>query len=339
MMAQQKQSSSTTMFKAKLQLIVISCFFPAAISFTTVNSPLITTGTSTSLSQIPLSLRVKPCKTPCAPSLSRKSWSNTRNIWSDAGINGHRIAHPTLFSSQKDESIEADVDIIDKKTRATNRNSRGVQGIHPMFLESLDKLKASMKHPTHKALSVMAAAFIMLAVIFTPLSEALAAPSGGRMGGSFGGGSSRQSYSRSYSSSPRSYNRGFSQGYTSGYYSRPSITVAPTIGGWGYNPYYYSPAGVVVSRGPSIVDVFIFGAFALVIYNAMFKSIGDTMDGSSSMSALGEGVSVAQISVALNIPNKDSPSSILNYLNRLSQTARTDSRMGVSNLVSQGKIL
>ena len=46
---------------------------------------------------------------------------------------------------------------------------------------------------------------------------------------------------------------------------------------------------------------------------------------------------MAQISVALNVPDRDSLSSVLTYLNRLSQTAKTDSRVGVSNLVSQGK--
>jgi hypothetical protein len=52
-------------------------------------------------------------------------------------------------------------------------------------------------------------------------------------------------------------------------------------------------------------------------------------------SALGPGVTAVQISVALNVPQKDSPSSILTFLSRLSCTAHTVSRVGVSNLVSQ----
>jgi hypothetical protein len=80
-----------------------------------------------------------------------------------------------------------------------------------------------------------------------------------------------------------------------------------------------------------------FGVFALAAYN-IFTSANNVFDESSTMSALGEGVTVASISVALNVPDKHSPSSILTYLNRLSQTARTDSRVGVSNLVSQGEL-
>jgi uncharacterized membrane protein len=238
-----------------------------------------------------------------------------------------------------DGIIEAD--ILDKKTSKTteskvrkNKHMKNVQGLHPLIINSWNKVRKTLKKPTHKAVSLVAAAFIMLAVVFTPLSEAFAAPSGGRMGGSFGG-SSRQSYSRSYSSpSPsRSYNRGFSQGYSSGYYSRPSVIVAPTIS----SPYpYYSPGGVaVVRRGPTIVDFFIYCVFAVVMLNVLTNVSNFTNDLSSTTSALGPGVSVAQISVALNVPQKDSPSSILTFLNRLSRTARTDSRVGVSNLVSQ----
>ena len=55
-----------------------------------------------------------------------------------------------------------------------------------------------------------------------------------------------------------------------------------------------------------------------------------------SSSVLGPGVSVAEISVALEVPDRDRSDSILNVLERLSRTARTDSRVGLQNLTSQG---
>lgn len=252
--------------------------------------------------------------------------------------------------------IDVDFQTLEKQSKIKNTKNQNkyhehslatIQGLHPFFIKAWQDIKLKLKKPTHKAISLMTAAFIMAAVIFTPLSEAFAAPSGGRMGGSFGGGSrssggsSRSSYSRSYSSPSRSfssssYNRGFSQGYGAGYYSRPSIIVSPTIGS---SPYYYPSTGgvAVVRRGPSLGDFIIFSFFALIFASAVLNNGGGSggVLSSSTMSELGQGVTVAQVSVALNVPDKDSPSSILTYLNRLSQTARTDSRVGVSSLVSQ----
>ena len=65
-------------------------------------------------------------------------------------------------------------------------------------------------------------------------------------------------------------------------------------------------------------------------------SSSDTLDWTSTASsALGPGTSVAQISVAIEVPNRDDPNSILSVLNRLSQTASTDSRRGVQKLSSE----
>jgi uncharacterized membrane protein len=197
-------------------------------------------------------------------------------------------------------------------------------------------------------MTFLAAALIMASVLFAPLQEAMAAPSGGRMGGSFGG-SNRQSYSSGRTSSYRSqgsYTRGFTQGYGTGYLSRPSVTVVPSIGGYGYGyggyfgaPIVTSPGLTVVSRGPSIVDFLIFGFFATVLFRTFTSSMvmGDD-DGVSTMissSSLGPGVTVAQLSVAVRISNRKDPNNILSFLERLSRTASTDSRVGISNLVSQ----
>ena len=109
-----------------------------------------------------------------------------------------------------------------------------------------------------------------------------------------------------------------------------------------YSPYYYgNPGGVVVSKGPGFGSIFIFAVFALVAFSALgniTSSVGDSIGsalGSNVQSVLGSGVSAVEISVALNVPDRDNPNSILSALHRLSRTARTDSRVGLQNLTSQ----
>jgi uncharacterized membrane protein len=63
------------------------------------------------------------------------------------------------------------------------------------------------------------------------------------------------------------------------------------------------------------------------------SSIAESWSGAPS--ALGSGTAVAQISVALEVPNRDDRNSILSVLERLAQTSRTDSRVGIQNLTSQ----
>jgi len=219
----------------------------------------------------------------------------------------------------------------------TKTQTRKNHGIHPAIQQSFKSIQSTFSKHQQKAMTFLAAAIIMVSVLFTP-QEAMAARSGGRMGGSFGG-SSRPSSSRSYSSPSRSsYGRGLSNGYSQGYYSRPNIIVAPPIGSYGYGYGGYPGAGVsVVRTGPSIIDVIFFGAFAAVVLGSFSGPKGPRNfdDDVSTTSALGPGVTVAQISVALNVPNRNEPSSFLSFLDRLSATASTDSRVGVSDLVSQ----
>ena len=106
-----------------------------------------------------------------------------------------------------------------------------------------------------------------------------------------------------------------------------------------FSPFYARPSGVVVSTGPSFGGLFFFAGFflfaALVLSN-IGNSVGDSFGSAlASDSVLGSGVSVAEISVALEVPDRDSPNSILSALDRLSRTARTDSRVGLQNLTSQ----
>jgi uncharacterized membrane protein len=109
-------------------------------------------------------------------------------------------------------------------------------------------------------------------------------------------------------------------------------------------PAYYGGGvgyGAVISRGPSVFDLIFFGGLLLAavnfLQNASSQSVGTSFQGfgSSTSSALGPGTSVVQVSVAMEVPNRDDPGSILSVLNRLSRTATTDSRVGIQNLTSQ----
>ena len=105
-----------------------------------------------------------------------------------------------------------------------------------------------------------------------------------------------------------------------------------------FTPFYARPSGVVVSSGPSFFSLFLFAGFALFVASALSSfgsSTSDTLSSITNQSVLGSGVSVAEISVALEVPNRDSPNSILSSLDRLSRTARTDSRVGLQDLTSQ----
>jgi len=110
--------------------------------------------------------------------------------------------------------------------------------------------------------------------------------------------------------------------------------------------YYGSPGVISYNRGPSFFDVLILGGIIFAINN-MFSSTafsseaiaGDptktTFWSEGQQSTLGTGTSVLQLSVAMNVANRDNSNSILNVLNNLSNTARTDSRVGIQNLSSQ----
>jgi uncharacterized membrane protein len=214
----------------------------------------------------------------------------------------------------------------------------------------------SLQMTNLKWVAATAAAF---ALAFLPLQDADAAMSGGRMGGSFS--APRQTMSRlAPMRSSSSYNRGYSSG---GYMSRPGVTIAPGMGYVGqqyaspfYSPFagprFYGGAGVMaVSRGPSFFDLLFFGGCLFAVSQAFsqnnnsatesWTSSSSSVDGlggwgsSAAQSALGPGTSVVQLSVALDVPDRDDTNSILGALDRLSRTARTDSRVGIQNLSSQ----
>ena len=210
-------------------------------------------------------------------------------------------------------------------------------------------LRGDSTHDVKQNMKFVAAALAM-ALVLSPLPSD-AAMSGGRMGGSY----SRPAMSRSMPSPSRSYGGGYSSGYSRSY-SRPSIAITPVITpgiGYGYSPFVspFSPfpgyygggygGGAVIARGPSVFDLIFLGSLLVVGTNILQKasspSLGTSFGGfgTSTSSALGAGTSVVKVSVAMEVPNRDDPSSILSVLNRLSKTAKTDSRVGIQNLTSQ----
>lgn len=200
-----------------------------------------------------------------------------------------------------------------------------------------DVVKATVKGVTKSIHTALVTVVFFFFAFFAVPNPSMATESGGRMGGG--------SFSRSSYSSPAPMTRSYSSPRYSGSYgySRPNVIVT--------SPTYYSPSpfgfwgapggGVIVSRGPSIFDVFFFGFTAFVLLNIFTgnNSGGGSLLSSKSTpkieSSLGTGIGVCQLSVALEVPNRDDPRSILSILERLSRTARTDSRLGVQNLVSQ----
>ncbi|CAB9519298.1 Protein of unknown function (DUF1517) [Seminavis robusta] len=91
-------------------------------------------------------------------------------------------------------------------------------------------------------------------------------------------------------------------------------------------------------RGPGILPLLVLGGMALTVSNA----IGNTFSRGASFfeeretdSVLGGGTSVLKLSVAISVADRDDPNSILKVLERLADTAKTDSRVGIQNLSSQ----
>jgi uncharacterized membrane protein len=221
------------------------------------------------------------------------------------------------------------------------------QWLQTLWLSANDDLNGgnTMDMKSKAAFQVAATAVMAMALTLAPLPSN-AAMSGGRMGGSF-------------SSSPRmsrpapSYGGGggYGGGARTTYYSRPSVTVMPSMG-YGYNPMYaptpFYGGGVGVgamsyARGPSFFDLIFFGGFLLVLVNFLSSATSSIASSSSPLStfsdlgssALGSGTAVLQVSVAMEVPNREDPNSILGALRRLSRTAKTDSRVGIQNLTSQ----
>jgi uncharacterized membrane protein len=268
--------------------------------------------------------------------LGRRSNNNSINL---RNINDH-----LLKEKLSSHNIDHDTTEHDVSTRTVRSSSKQPTSI---LMNSLQHFTGNHEASATNTIPMAVAALAFAVMLSSPIS-ADAAMSGGRMGGSFSRSSGSSGMTR-MAPSTRTYNY---YGGGSSYYSRPSsIISAPIIVPFvnPFPPVYYGGSGVIsYSRGPGLFDFLILGGIGFFILNAIRSASAfgsDTLttwtDSSSNLftsggsSALGSGSSVIQLSVALNVPNRDDPSSILSVFDRLARTAKTDSRVGVQNLTSQ----
>ena len=183
----------------------------------------------------------------------------------------------------------------------------------------------------------LAAALMFCLVHFTSIHSAWAGGSGGRMGGSFKP-STRSSFSRPRSySAPRSPPRPIR--VYSNYRPPPRIIInnrAPVraFSDAAQKEGFLGSTPVVQRSRVSTSDIILWtGTGALITYNVMKKDRGGR--GGSGSTTLGPGVSVISLTVSLNVPDRDDPNSVLSKLARQSQTARTDTRKGVQDMITE----
>jgi hypothetical protein len=226
-----------------------------------------------------------------------------------------------LKSSKRDDESRRDVHVYSSLMAARPRIKR--------WIASFRKLIKTLLIATFFA-------------FFIFVNSAYAGGSGGRMGGSFSPSSSRSSGGVGGSSIHRSSpSRGYSSGSSSmrmrGY--SPGIRVyAPS---YRLGPSYYpSPSHLFHSRTcdahPArrfgVADAIVLGGTGYILYTAFVKP----RNGSGRRNPLGEGASVASITLALSVPDRDDFYSILNKLKRLAESSDNSTRSGVQTLVSNG---
>jgi uncharacterized membrane protein len=234
---------------------------------------------------------------------------------------------------------------IDGSSGAKEDRKRSTINPTPVLFSALQNVLPKSTSPATALLGAM----LFLGTTLAATNPALAAMSGGRAGG---GGYARSAPRMSRPMPSRSYGGGgYSRGYASPYGStfRPNVflTPSPTI----IAPFgppivpYYGGVGVLpmVRRGPSFFDIMFFGAITFMIVNTIRGAGQSDTDGAISnwstdstlASPLGTGTTVAQISVALQVPNRDDQGSILSVLNRMASSSNTNKRSGLQNLTSQ----
>eukprot|EP00978_Attheya_sp_CCMP212_P035968 scaffold159721_cov60-Attheya_sp.AAC.1 len=201
------------------------------------------------------------------------------------------------FGPQQEQEHESDT--------VSQMDANETSGEISLFKEKEKNVSKNVNTTLHPFAAFIAAICVFAAILFGWPNTATAVQSGGRMGASFSAPSSRSSgSSRSYGGG----GGGYSRSNTVYSYSRPSVVVTPGISpyygspfgspfgffgrpfGYGYG--YGSPGVVAVSRGPSIVDVIVFGVVGFVLFNAFTATTGSgssTWDTTTSTSsALGD---------------------------------------------------
>ena len=252
------------------------------------------------------------------------------------------VQTPPLTSSFKKQSSNKETMAWAQPQPSKNEDLVGREGAINLpaplrkstFTKSAIKIFIKNLFMNMKAKRAAMAVMLMLALVPLPSN---ATKSGGRIGGSVSSPPARvQSKPRStYSHSHGPSLRGFSSGFEAGIMSAPRMGFSPFVSPIYSRSYYGGPGVISYNARPNIGQLVFFGGLALAITLALQKAaVGLDLDGTTS--ALGSGTSYVKISVAVDVPNRDDPSSILSVLNRLGRTANTDNRKGIQNLTSQG---
>lgn len=180
----------------------------------------------------------------------------------------------------------------------------------------------------YKAVRRKVLCLLLSVLLVLGVSDAALAVTGGRAGGTFKS-SHRPSVGRSYaplSRPPRQY------------YSRPRplphvIVTSPSL------PMSYNNQLVVARSAPSALGTYLAvgGVAGLVAYSTVQEQRRRGGGGSGSTGdASTYGATSTAITVALNIPNRDSPNSIVRRINEISKRTDTSTQSGVQMLISEG---
>ena len=294
---------------------------------------------------------------------SSSKWINTKH---STTINRYsQISHGKRFSTISiDHMMDAERQDFDRSVKRFQTKREATK----ILFKIKDKKKNHKKSNNHKRLpfykqsncsqigkminkTILVLFFFLSIFISSPNQPALAVESGGRIGGG--------SFSRSSSSSRVGTTRSSSSSFSpsrSKYRYKRSRNTPINISPYRSNNVYYSyttPApGSAIRRGLTISDVGIIAAmisFAVVgsrntpqdddydeydqlILDQSYHNIQNNLVGG----ALGPGIDICQLTVALDVQNRNCADSILSKLNRLPKTAKTDSRFGIQSLLSEG---
>lgn len=186
----------------------------------------------------------------------------------------------------------------------------------------LQKAKASLI-PIRKR--IIAACFA-LAIVFSQVGNAGAAPGSGRAGGSFKS-SQRPSMSRPYRSSG-----------TWGYSRQPHgmLLGSPRMTMYGASGWHHGSAvAVAAPRRMTISEITVLVTVAAIMTQGFMNNSKRQTDAGP----LGAGATVIALTVAMNVPDRRDPNSIMKRLRKFSLAANTSSRKGVQDLISEGESL
>jgi len=279
--------------------------------------------------------------TRVAPAVNDRPLSNKLRscLWENSsGVEASFVEDSKLPRSNTQSEI-AEAEVVSGGAGSAKKSTQPT----PSLVLAARNMVAQLKNvkETHAAIVAMSALAVVLAM--TPLPSE-AASSGGRMGGSYSSPSRSSGYSRMgpTRSSSGGYGRGLGTGFAAGYgagaFSQPSF-ISPFYSPFSVFPRpYYGGYGAISYNPFPVLPLILFAGVALAINSATSISEGSVGFGGSLLdqtSALGSGTSVVQLTIALEVSNRDDRNSILSILNRLAFTAKTDSRVGIQNLTSQ----